>query len=60
QELHARVESAMRLAKAGNLQLGIKAGGDDLPEVKRFRQQLGEHPLDLEFVAVPDPSLPEK
>ncbi|MFK4750877.1 MULTISPECIES: hypothetical protein [Oceanospirillaceae] len=60
QELHARVESAMRRAKAGNLQLGLKAGGDDLPEVKRFRNQLGDRPLELEFVPVPDPSLPEK
>ncbi|WP_221800046.1 hypothetical protein [Oceanobacter mangrovi] len=60
QELHAEVESAMRRAKAGNLQLGIRRGGEDLPEVKRFRQQLGDQPMELEFVPVPDPALPEK
>lgn len=60
QQLHAKVESAMRRAKAGNLQLGIKRGGDELPEVKRFRKELGDHIADIEFVPVPDPELPEK
>lgn len=60
QAMHAKVESAMRRAKAGNLQLGIRKGGDDLPEVKQYRKELGDHALDLEFVPVPDPELPEK
>ena len=60
QQVHARVESAMRRAKAGNLQMGIRRGGDDLPEVKKFRKELGDHALDLEFIPVPDPELPEK
>ena len=60
QELHAKVESAMRRAKAGNLQLGLKRSTEDLPEVKRFRMELGDKPIELEFVPVPDPALPEK
>jgi hypothetical protein len=60
QETHARVESAMRRAQAGNPQLGIRRQGDDLPEVKKFRNELGDKPFDIDFVAVPDPALPEK
>ncbi|MCY0964217.1 hypothetical protein [Parathalassolituus penaei] len=60
QETHAKVESAMRRAQAGNPQLGIHRRGDDLPEVKRFLNELGDKPFDIEFVAVPDPALPEK
>lgn len=60
QQLHQRVESAMRRAKAGNLQLGLRRGGDDLPEVKKFRQELGDVPIDIDFIPVPDPALPEK
>ena len=60
QPMHAKVESAMRRAKAGNLQLGIRKGGDDLPEVKQYRKELGDHALEIEFIPVPDPELPEK
>ena len=60
QDTHASVESAMRRAQAGNPQLGMRRRGDDLPEVKRFLNELGDKPFDIEFVAVPDPALPEK
>lgn len=60
QETHAKVEGAMRRAKAGNLQLGVRKGGDDLPEVKKFKKELGHGPQELEFIPVPDPELPEK
>lgn len=60
QETHSKVESAMRRAKAGNLQLGIRRGSDDLPEVQKFKNELGDKHLDIEFHPVPDPSLPEK
>lgn len=60
QETHAKVESAMRRAQAGNPQLGMRRQGDDLPEVLKFRNELGDKHFDIDFEPVPDPALPEK
>ncbi|WP_420600523.1 hypothetical protein [Neptuniibacter sp.] len=60
QQTHGKVSEAIREIQNGGLQLGITNPQSDLPAIESKKKRSGEKYIGLEFVKLPDPSLPEK
>lgn len=58
--LHSTLEDAMQNMRNGIVQLGHAREVTENPDQARDLTRFGEHRVQLEFSALPDPALPEK